>query len=425
MPGSSRFYESPPWRFIVSAFDGSTVTFLDHLASNRTAAYTLNAPAVATCDVPSDNPEINIGQDMGGISVPFVSMADKIIYGFRREALSGQPPWKVRFAGVLQQPNDEITVDTDVPTTHISAYDPWQYLNAVPLLGDGGLQPGTAGLTYTSKTGDFIVLDILANALAGMDPTAPVAAQNMFLNFGQTPYTPFYTGTIETTPNIPSINFRQGMMVGEALTQLTQGGYLDLILEPIYDPQDQPGLCCQLSIYEVAGSQRFDAVFAWDKPGRTLVGMNRLQDGSQLANVGQGFAGQGGDAVTPQKSAASIARYGQYAIQTFYPSLLASPEVVEVLMAAQVSLRANGKQTLTLDPAPERSPIPFQEYYLGDQVPVWFTNAFRQKLNPVLDDDGNWTNYQRIFAIPITIPDDSTETVTQLLMTGPNADGTS
>jgi hypothetical protein len=436
----ARFFSSPDWRFVITNLGGTVLTFLDRLAANRTITYTLNDPAIATASVPADNPEINIASDEDGLLVPYVAPAERLLYAFRREVPSSGPPWVCRFAGVLSQVNDEITVSTDVPTSHLTAYDPLAILKFIPVFDVGGTLPGQGGRTFASTTADQIILELLNAALVAgthwegfFGLTIPLAAKNFFLNWGQPAYASSFTGTIATARAVDSagINFPQGMMIADAIKQLTDGGYCDILITPVFDQVSQAGLCGQLNIYPggEAGSIRNVAQFAWDKPGRSLVGMNRMKDGAQLATIGVGFAGQGGVAVLPPVAATDPIpfpaglkppeRFGWYWIQSFYATLRANPAIVATLVTAQIALRQQGLNTLTIDPAPELSPIVFEEYFLGDRVPVFSSNSFREAINAGVVSAGQWTNLQRIYQIPISIPDDSVENVAQLLMTGP------
>jgi hypothetical protein len=315
------------WSWLVTDLDSHGVTLLNRLATNVAITYTLNAPAMMTCDVPSDNPEINIPR------------------------------------------------------------------------GDG----------------DTIALDLLLNALTAvthLNPTNPS-------------YIDYLSGHYDTT-DVIDINFAQGISVGEAWTQLIDTGSLDIVLTPIYDPSVRPGKLCTLNIYSLAGSVRNGAIFAWDKFPRSLVGISRLLDGTQMANVGQYYLG--GSVVTPQATdAPSIAQYGQYWLQRSFPKP-ADNNSVALISATQIHLLRKGKRTITIDPAPERSPDPFTDYYLGDQVMVYAGRttigggvSYRQALNAGSVSGGIWTNPQRIYEIPISLADNQVETVQQLLLTDTNA----
>jgi len=83
-----------------------------------------------------------------------------------------------------------------------------------------------------------------------------------------------------------------------------------------------------------------------------------------------------------QTDAASVTKYGEYWAQQFFPGATAPFQVTD-LAEQQLALRAAGKTTVTFRPAPERSPRPWQDYYLGDRVPVW---ASKEKFRKLLGD---------------------------------------
>jgi hypothetical protein len=395
----TRFPDYTPWRFVVTDLDSVTLTFLDHLATNRRVFFGLNVPAVASGQVPSDNPEVNIlsGGD------PFVQEGIRLLYGFRREGdptdSSGIPRWVVRFAGLILQLED--TAASDTAQTPYTAYDPWQYLLSRPVCGLTGTLPGTGGLSFTATQAGTVIATLLRNTISNHGET--------FIDAGASwGGTGFWSGQIDTTPQI-DINFEQGLSVGEAWQQVCDLNVADIILTPIYDPINRPGYLCELNVYELAGVQQDAAIFAWDMPSRSLTGISRLRDGTTRANKVQFFIEQGGAAVTLQTNASSVTRYGQYWAQQFFPGQSVVAAVVS-LAQLQLALRANGKVTVTIDPAAERSPDPFTEYFLGDTVPIYASTNLREAL----------TGYQRIYGIPIDIDDNGVENIRQLL-TSPEA----
>jgi hypothetical protein len=115
-----------------------------------------------------------------------------------------------------------------------------------------------------------------------------------------------------------------------------------------------------------------------------------------------------------------MSQYGPYWLMEAFTGKLGYPGVVQALAIAELALRSKGMPTLTIDPAPEWSPIPLIEYNLGDQVPVYASSAFRQPIHPVINaTTGLWDGLCRIQAIPITIPDGAPETVVAMLVTLP------
>lgn len=400
------------WTWLCTKPSGAGVTLLSNLVSDAEIAYVLNAPAQATGELPADTPQVNIPYTDGD---PFVSFNNRLLYGLRREGDPqhlGFAPYVCRFAGVMMILEDEAL--SDEPVTHFTAYDPWMWLNTIPVFTAGGDLLGKNGLSYSNTPGSTIARALLTNALA------VVVAQN--------PANPLYiddaTGHFDTTDAI-DIDFQQGTSVGEAWTQLVDTGSLDIVLDPIYEPSTSPGKLARLSIYQTAGSVKNAAIFSWDKMPRSLSGIDRLTDGTQMINVAQFYAN--GLSATQQTDASSVAAFGQYWAQQNYPAPSAK-SAVSLLAAAKVALRRRGKMTLTVQPDPDRSPDPFTEYYLGDRVPVWAGRAqagggssFRAPLTPGDETAGAWTNPQRVFGFNVTLQNDQSETVTDLLLTDSNS----
>ena len=414
--------EPPLWRFAVTNLAGSTLTFLDHLASERVVTPKLNEALEVSGTVPSDNPEVNIP---GGDGFPFVAEGVRQLYCFRRE--SDCPPYyTVRASTLIMQIND--ASGTGDARSRFTAWDPWQYLFSRPVLqsslattskntpGIDGRIIGPAGLTYpATMTANQILMDMIFVTMAAADVTAPVAARDGFLDYGQfgVNSTNYEEACGTFTDGYP---IQQGTMLGQAMTDLTATGYLDIILRPIYDPVNRPGILCALEIYSQstlannygAGSLQYDCIFAWDRPGRSLTGIDNLYDGVGRANYIQFYTGQGGPPVPAAYSPSAISTYGEYWSQQFHPAQPNAVPAVLELAKAQVVLRANFKETLTINPSPERALQPFRDYYLGDGVPVYASTNLRQQL-------GLPQAWQRIFGIPVEIDDNGTEMVRQLI----------
>jgi len=401
---TGRFLSSPPWRWVVTELDSQVVTFLDRLAMDRQLTHLLNRPSQQECRLPSDNPEVNILQSAGtGPAEPFVSEGTRLLYCFRREG--GTPKWRIRASGIILQLEDEAdSDDTSTAYTHLTAYDPWQYLYNRPVCDIDGNLPGTNGLSFSATTGDVIALTLIRNTILNHG----TVHLDLPLLYGGTF---FWSGTVQTTDAM-DINFEQGTSVGEALEQLAETDTIDFEIEPIWDAVNRPGYTSQLSIWTEMGSTRYVSIFAWDRPSHSLVGISRLKDGSQRANKIQFFAGPGGQdgAAALQTDGQSAAKYGQYWAQQFFPKqTIVAP--VEALAAAQLALRKNGKTTVSFSPAPERSPMLYTEYFLGDRVPVYSSRNFREEMGGPASDP----LLQRIYGIPVRITDDGVEEVQRML----------
>lgn len=373
-----RFAESSEWRFLVTDLDSVTQALLDRLASNREIVYTLNQACRMSGSVPSDSPEVNLAGDDG---YPIVAEGTRLLYCFRREndvASSDNPIWVVRAGGIILSVED--AGGPNVPLTDFIAYDPWQILYRRPLRDSVGALPPEGGLNF-SAAGSTIAEQIIAFSEL-VDGTT---------------HLDLLTGTIETT-EVVDITFQQGISVGEALDQLVETGTMDVMLDPLYDPVGKPGIVGVLNIYVTAGDIRRSAIFAWDKPGRNLVDLNRQIDGRERANKLQYYAGQGGPPVPLVTDAVSVAIFGKYWEQQFFPANT-DANVVEGFADQQRQIRRDGLVTYAISPAPERSPVPITDYYIGDYVPIYGSGRLRDEVAAL----------KRVYSIPLAIGDDQME----------------
>lgn len=421
---AGRFYESPLVRILVTDLDGIVVTTLDHLGMDRVILAKLNHPWQIECRVPSDHDEVN--RHYAGDDLPYVSEGVRLVHVLFREAdFSGTAaqggPWVSRASGVVLHVED--AAETGQPYTRWTAWDPWQYLfrREVPR-PDGTVLP-RKGARWNDTRGNLIALQCLKRAIDNSSVSAPAGAQACFIDFGDgsrigegAQYqdwggTSFYQGTIEQTDQL-DFDVQRGKSVGEVWSDLVRTGTMDIVLTPIYDPKNRPGIIAEGSIYQQAGVQRNGAIFAWDMPGKSLVTIDREQEGSGRANKIRFFNGQGGKAVPLQTHAASVALFGDYWAQQFFVSQ--TKQVAVAAMAAwQLELRKEGQRTVNVTPTPERSPIPFVEYTIGDRVAVYASERFRETVGAAALTDT--VVYQRVYGIPIEISNDALLRVRQLL----------
>ena len=369
----------PLWRYFVADLAGSGITDYSKLASDRVVEVILNGPLSMTGRAPSDNPQVWIPYDGDGYDDPYLDEGTRLMWGFRRES-STPPYYTVRAATVVQFVSDD--AEQDDARTLFQGWDPWHYLFSRPACNADGSLPGEGGLQYVDTQVSTIIAQLLENTIVNQG--------HAFVDAGVT-YggTASWNGVLETAagmavgvPPDPPYVIAQGTSVGQAWQQLTALGICDIILNPIYDPLVRPNYLVDLSVYAQAGETRDEAIFAWNAPGRSLVGISRQQDGSQRANDVAFFAGQGGSkgVGTPQLDAASIAKFGNYFAQQFFPAEATAAGVTS-LAAQQLALRKTGRQTVTFRPAPGRSPRPGLDYGLGDRVPVWVQpQGFRKLL---------------------------------------------
>lgn len=413
-----RFYQGPPWRWVVTDLESSTLTFLDRLAAEAVVTYTLDKGATARLSVPAGNPEVNILADDGD---PFVSEGNRLLYGFRREGDS--PIWVCRFAGrILLVEDSGLTEDA---RTTITAYDPWQLMYQRPMVNIDDEFPDKAGFfSFNDTQVGVIALTFLRNTIEQQGELGVDIGDTLFAGMvGTMPGTPYWGGpyqgvwsgrtksVYETTTQLDT-DTQQGLMVGEVFDLMVQSGAVDFLLTPIYDPIRRPGYTHELSIYNRAGVQATDAIFAWDKPGRNLTQINALRDGTKRANTIRYYAETGGPPVgggIPIADGTSILKYGESWHEEFWPGRI---EAAALAMAElQLELMKNGQFTVDVTPSPERAPFVFSEYWLGDTVPVYASNRMRQEI----------TGFQRIYGIVLQIDENSYEQLPSLLVSPDSA----
>jgi hypothetical protein len=374
---------APLWRYFIAALDGSGITDFSKLASDRQIEVILNAPLSMRGTVPSDSPQVWLPYAGDGYDDPYLSEGTRLLWGFRRESETA-PYYTVRGATLVQLVQD--SAQQDDARTAFQGWDPWHYMFSRPVQNFDGSLPGPNGISFTATEVATIIEVLLNNTFINDGHTfidVPDLMPNGDVNSGASG---FWTGTIETGAGMTiDINFAQGTSVGEAMQQLANLGVCDIVLKPIYDPMNRPNFLVGLNVYAQAGVVNDAAIFAWNLPGRSLVGLDRQQDGSVRANKVKFFAGQGGSAtggqtIAVQTDAASVTKYGEYWAQQFFPGQIDATAVLS-LAQEQLALRKTGRQTVTFQPSPGRSPRPWQDYGLGDRVPVWASpSKFRELL---------------------------------------------
>jgi hypothetical protein len=422
------------WKWLVCALNGHGLTNLDRIATNQSMQFVLDDQFQMTCDVPSDNQSVFQKAADGS---PRVAQGRRLIYGFRRDGTVSQKPWQCRYAGTLSIAQDQATADE--PVTHLTSNDAWAWAKSLPVLTPGGFLLPSKGYTYFNKTGNYIARDVIANAYTWIQTQFGSGSPTHFtwpVDFNDLAnflLIDIAGGHYDTTDIIENFPIQQNASVADVWTQLTQTGGLDIVLDPVYAPREAPGRIARLNVYSQAGSDKTGATFGWDMFPRNLVGVDHLIDTTQLENWVQFFAG--GIVAPHASSPASISHYGPYIAQKNITQ--GSAAAVNLLALAEVALRKRGKETLTIDPAPERSPDPFTHYYLGDTVYVNAGRNLRPSSSvPVGDNKYGIALRQgvrstpvgtpavspwRVYGFQIDLANDLTETVTNLLLTDPNS----
>jgi hypothetical protein len=410
-PFTGRVFADLPVRTFITDIDSRTLSILDRRATDRQFLFTLNQPAYHTAQVASDDNEINIPFPDAD-SPANLTNNRRLIFALQRWQ-GYDPPYQPIFGGIIMTPEDQ---GADTPTTRYTAYDGWQYMMSRPV--------------RDPATGDLAGIDGLKFAAGSLASDIALGLlQITEITDGETHIDWSDSGLIEASvPLDNGITFDQGLSLGEAWQQLCATGTIDIHLLPMYEPIDAPGKINRFQVVAqtagtAAGPVRYNIVMGWDKGGRSLMGINRLVDGTRLANEVQFFAGQGGVPVPLQSDAASITANGEYWAQQFFPGTH-DRTLVALLAVTELAIRRNGARSISLDPAPERVETPLRDWGLGDYLPVWASRNLREPLGIDYDafdpDNPGASGYQRVYAIPMAVDNNGVARVTGVLTSKEN-----
>jgi hypothetical protein len=296
--------------------------------------------------------------------------------------------------------------DSDMASTQITAYDPWKYLYRRPVLIDDGGLPGARGTEYFGgvRPDQIITQQLLL---------AETYGTSTFIDWGQAAGGGFYNGVIENITEIDAVedglalSFPPTTSLGEMLDTIAALGTCDIVLDPIYDPINRPGYLAELSLLNHRGEFRPEAVLGWDQWPRNVVSLSRQIDGTERGNRMKFYASNNLVISLPIEDTDSITKYGDYwSMQSFpgFPSIANA----QLIGYHQLTLLANGQETFQVGLAAERAPMYKGEYDLGDTLPIYASQRFRQTI-PGTE--------VRVESIPITIGDDDQERIDSLVVT--------
>ena len=406
-----RFYRAPNWRYVVTDLGSVAVTFLDRIASDRTIEFDLNTPTTIAGLVPSTEPEISILHTDGD---PFLSEGNRLLYAFRREGPAGQP-WVIRAAGIILEVEDN--GELEVARTSFKAFDPWGYLYSRQCLTAAGDLPGEEGIVFKERPVHEIALSLLRRTILHSGTVHLDAGVDWEGTLNYDGFLP------EETPEI-DYTIQRGKTVGEAWEDLCATGLIDIEITPVYDIDERPGYVGEINIYtqppaddQPRGIERPQAIFSWDKPPRTLAGIRRNISGKTRANWIQFYTLRGRVAAGLQEDLPSIAKYGQYDYVQFFPDQIDGDRVGE-WAATQLQMRKRGIRSVTPLPAQQQPPFLWEEFFVGDLVPVYASDKLRERIPDTDAPDV----YQRVYGITISLTDpDAYEVISDIRV---SVDGT-
>lgn len=407
-----RFFRPPPWRFVITnKFASTTLTLFDRLCYDATLEIDLNTPTRLTGSVPADNFEVN---EVASDDHPVLSEGDRLMYAFRRDGVAPDPPWTCRAAGTIFKLRD--IGDAENPRSQFTVLDPWAELYRRPCVDENGDLPGPSGLNFLDAQGPgganwqwgTIALALLKWSIDAHGPIGLDAGDGSRIGEGDTyqdwsgtaDFTGFLAETDETEWNV-----QRGKSVGQVWDDLCASDKLDLFLYPLYDPVNRPSFTHELNVCaepRVVGQalmvERPNAIFAYDKPPRTLSRIEREVDGLQRANSIV-FYNRFGIADSLKQDAVSIARYGEYWYEQNFPDVKLDTDQIARWAEGQLNIRKHGWRTVVPTPHPQQPPEPFLEFNVGDFVPVYSSNRLRE----ILPSEDMTNEFQRMFGMTLSL----------------------
>lgn len=366
---------APDWAFVVCDNNGVAIADVSAVAWRKTLTYRLDRSWFASFRIPGDEPLRKILHTDG---FPYVKAGRRVLKSYRLE--SGR--WVLRFAGRILQVEDE--GDENETWTSVTAYDPWTMLYRRVIRNAAGSR--NTDVVFAAQAGN-----VLAKAL--VDRTITYA--------GACGITTSAAGCVFETTTAQELQLSEGSSVAAALEELCDTGLMDIYLRPV-DRQD--GILAEMNVYERFGGDRLEASFSY--PG-TIAKWKRLEDATELANdldvmYGPRPAKRRSWTKSTHSDATSITAFGRWEDVMVYED--ATQGQASSLGTLALALRKNPRETLAFTPFPERAPLPFLEFDLGDTVPVFADDSTGEEIDGV----------QRVYGFTIQVDDDGFEVVSEI-----------
>lgn len=345
-----------PWR--VNLCDGMGVTLADitRIFSEDDMAFIFKRAAGFSFSVPSDHTKIKTLHTDG---YPFLQAGQRTVKAYRYEGAS----YVLRYAGDVLVTDD--IGEGDHAHTRVVTFDPLKYLER--------------RLAKDAANSPFDV--VFAGDEAAQIARILIERANVQSRTGVA------IGTVEaTTPRTVTFDTK---FIASALIELADAdpGF-DFYFGPV---ERTDGVLVSANFYAVFGADRPDVIFAWAKEPRSAGGASRVQDGSLLANSLYG-RGNGGIVTAERSDSTSITRFRRYEDVVSYLDI-DDATYLTAQVDAELAVRKDLKERVTLTPAPGRAPEPFSHFFLGDTVRSRASTDLR----------GGFTRTDRIYGFTLSI----------------------
>jgi hypothetical protein len=369
------------WRLVLCDLAGTPISMLSYIALGKQLQFPLNRPASLSFNVASESPLVNIIYSGDGYGEPFLTCGIRTVRAYRKVA--GVAGWVLRFNGIVWQLQDQ--GNTDTVSTAVTAYDPSQLLTKrLVRSADGNF---SKPVILSGQHGE-----VIAKAL--VDRSATYAG-------------PLPIDTVSGTFTSSAVQTKtwEQSFVGPALVDLCNTGTLDVWFDPTVGAD---GVLAVMNAGPRRGQDRPNMVMAYAAPGHTALSIDRTTTMETVANAITLWAGSTTGHKVHVSDTPSQTKYYVYEDAQVMTDIH-TPAFVDNLATEDLALRKDPRDVLTLLPIPERSPMPWRDYFLGDKLSIQVSKGSDQTFPSARE---SISGLLRVYGLTISIDDDGVERVT-------------
>ena len=426
------------WRFVLCTNMGVPISLIDGVAADMELEFRLNRPGMATFSVPSEDPRVNLV--FGSDNRPYLCVRYRALKAYRKV---GEDPggWSLKFAGRVWSLEDH--GDGDTVRTMVTCYDPLKILEKrVVRTGpdangnNGGRydipvqwytndepSPGEQGdvdIEVSGESGSKVIKDMIERTrrYGGLAGTEDNAGQLAAAGLEDAPVhieTGLYgwvnrNSTWEITPPV-TLTYDPGTYVLPSIIQICNTMTVDLV--PTYlDVQN--GVFLRIGAKPYYGhDRRNQVILAYAASPYTASEFVRTQSMDSMANMVHLYGkkapyGQSGfdyDSVSQDEQHFLVME------QVENLSGITNQKLLNQLATMRVHFQKRPRDIITVVPTPEGSPLPWDDYYVGDLVTI---QASENISYPVTRE--HVEGVQRVYGIRVSIDNDFGEYVSEMIV---------
>jgi hypothetical protein len=404
------------------------ISMLDGIASGIQVTYMKNRAAMLSFTVPSEDARVNI---IHTDDEPYLTVGKRAVKGYRRVG-PGPGGWELRFAGRVWSLEDH--GDGDTVQTAVTCFDPLKILEKRVVRASDGSYDKQVGWFDPVATG-YTVTSGVDDGGMGWGGGAKIIREAIertrdFGSMGPDDWPLYPSGIDQIAPvHIDVSGFWQAtagqsitcdqMYVMELIDKVTSTMTVDLNPTGDWGPGSYvdalDAVYMKLGAVEKLGSDKTATVsFNYAVDPFTAEEYGRTKSLEQMANFihlgGKSFNLQDPGVVDPVfKDQTSMDDYlVMEAIETI--SDVEQPSHLRALARMELALRKDPRDLITIRPTPEDSPLPFDDYWLGDTVTVQAASSPFPVTRETID------GVVRLYGFTITLDDDYGEHVTEMVI---------